>query len=292
MHSGKRRQGAGRTRAIVLLATVLGSILGCGAEHFNGSASADSGPTGPAGVGIDAEDAGAVIGTGGVGSGGGGTGGGGTGGAGTGGDNRGVSGAGTGGGGGSATDAAPDLPHPVDAGGSGAAAADTAPDLLRPVDAVDALPDANACVGGTRDLSNVGTGDFRISFHIETTETGWVALLNQRPTCYIDVFWDIRQTASGTILAETDNKTNASYQTVQSTLRINDGKPHDVAVTRIAGTMSIHIDGVLSGQGPSSASLGPLPALRVGTDVCGAASNPPTAPFAGTTLSEVCLTRG
>jgi hypothetical protein len=272
-----------KTLAMVLFATVLGSMFGCGAEHFNGSAAADSGPTGSGGIGIEAEDAAVAIGTGAVGSGG----------AGTGGDTNGAGGAGSGGGGGAATDSAPDLPPSMDPGGSGGAAADTAPDLRRSVDAVDALPDTvSACVGGTRDLSNVGVGDFHISFHVVTTETGWVALLNQRSTCLIGVFWDIRQTAAGTILVETDNNSNASYQTVQSTIRINDGKPHDVVVTRVAGTISIHIDGTLSGQGPSSASLGSLPALRVGTDVCGATSNPPTAPFAGMTLSLACITRG
>jgi hypothetical protein len=33
-----------------------------------------------------------------------------------------------------------------------------------------------------------------------------------------------------------------------------------------------------------------MPALRIGTDVCGASNSPPTAAFAGTTLAEVCIT--
>jgi hypothetical protein len=156
----------------------------------------------------------------------------------------------------------------------------------------DAPRDAAACPGATRDLSNVGTGDFRISFHVVTTQTGWAALLNQRSVCFFAVFWDIRQTDAGTLLVETDNNTSTSYQSVQSTIKINDGKPHDVTVARAAGTLTIRIDGAAAGQGPSSAALGAMPALRVGTDSCGPTSDPATAAFAGATLSEVCMTRG
>lgn len=189
-------------------------------------------------------------------------------------------------------------------GGSGGASMDAAPDLTpttAPVDArdtssesapvaggdasggaTDAARDAAACVNGTRDLSNVGTGNFRISFRVETTQTGWVALLNQRSTCYFGVFWDIRQAADGTLDVETDGGTSANYQVVRSTARINDGNPHDIEVARVSGVLTIKIDGTPSGMGASSAFLGALAPLKVGTNVCnGPPNNPPTAALPG-----------
>jgi hypothetical protein len=285
MHTSDRRQSASQSARFGFLTTIVVSILGCGAEQFNGGgAQANPGATASGGSGSDT-DGGAVA-----------TGWGGAGGGddGTGGDNRGTGGQGTGAGGGSTLDSAVDLPPSSDSGG-GDAAMDSAADLSRPVDAADAgdaASDARACPGETRDLSNVGTGDFRISFHIVTTQMGWAALLNQRSSCSLGLFWDIRQTAAGTILAETDGNTSASYQTAESTTKINDGKPHDILVARVAGSLIIRIDGPASGQGPSSAALGALPALKVGNDPCGSASNPATAPFAGTTLSGICISRG
>jgi len=43
-----------------------------------------------------------------------------------------------------------------------------------------ALPAVLPCV---RDLSNIGTGDFHISFSVMTTQAGLTALINQRATC-------------------------------------------------------------------------------------------------------------
>jgi hypothetical protein len=272
---------------MVCLAAVVGLILGCGAEQFKGAGPRDNpGSPGSGGAGPDIDGGAVTTGTGGSGSGGD---------DGTGGDNTGTGGLGTEGDGGSRLDSALDLPPLADSGGDDAAT-DSAADLPRPVDTHEAgraSPDAGACLGGAaRDLSNVGTGDFRISFHVVTTQMGWAALLNQRSTCFLGLFWDIRQTATGTILVETDANTNPSYQTVESTIKINDGQPHDVAVARVGGLLTIRIDGAAAGQGPSSGALGTLPAVKVGDDACGATSNPATAKFAGMTLSEVCITRG
>ena len=148
-----------------------------------------------------------------------------------------------------------------------------------------------ACSGNTQDLSGVGTGDFTISFNIVSSQSGWVALLNQRSDCSFGVFWDIRQTPTGTVILEIDDNATDGYQKVESAIKINDDKPHDVVVTRIAGALIITIDSTMSGQGPSLAALGSLADLRIGDDVCTSAGNDPeTAKLTGT-LSAVCISR-
>jgi len=150
-----------------------------------------------------------------------------------------------------------------------------------------------ACSGGTEDLSNVGPGDFQIAFQVATTQLGWAALLNQRALCQYGVFWDVRQTGNGTILFEIDGGDANRYESLESTLAINDGAPHDVVVFRVSSTLTIQIDGAPVGQRASSSAVDALPSLRVTEDVCdGVVANPPTAPFAGTALSNICIHRG
>jgi len=195
-------------------------------------------------------------------------------------------------------DAAPDLAPTSDANAAPDGGTEDAPSDGG-VSSPDAAPDAGACVKGIKDFSNIGTGNFHVSFRVATTQTGWVALVNQRSTCYFGVFWDIRLCGAGgscpqgAIYIETDDKTSAgaTYQSVHSAAVVNDGKAHDVAVARVSGVIAIQIDGAPSGTGPSSASLGAMPALRIGTDVCdGPGNSPSTAAFAGMMLSDVCLT--
>jgi hypothetical protein len=61
-------------------------------------------------------------------------------------------------------------------------------------------------------------------------------------------------------------------------------------VARVSGVLTIRIDGAVSGVGSCTASLGALAPLRVGTDICGPTSNPPTAASTGT-ISNVCITK-
>jgi hypothetical protein len=256
----------------LLFAATAAAGFGCSAEHFGGEP--DAAPAATGGIG--------------AGSGGIGPSGDETGGTGSGGD--GIGGMGTGG---ASTDAASDLEqttdadvvrdvaiegdHPVVRDGS-----DEAPDR-----AADAGRDAATCVNGIMDLSNVGTGDFHISFRIVTTQPGWAALLNQRSACNFVVFWDIRQ-ADGNVTIETG--ANTIYQDIRSTTKVNDGGLHDVEVARVSGALTIRIDGAISGAGPSTASLGTLAPLRVGSDICGPTNNPPTAVQTGT-ISNVCITK-
>src|SRR5258708_38255004 len=59
----------------------------------------------------------------------------------------------------------------------------------------------------TRDLSNIGPGDFQISMNLTTTQTGLVAVANQRAQCTVATFWDIR-IQNGAVLVETNDGPN------------------------------------------------------------------------------------
>jgi hypothetical protein len=267
----------------LLFGAITAWASGCGAERL--SAGLDGATLEPP------ESGGADPGTGGIVTGGDGTGGDAIGGAGTGGEA-------TGGSSGATLDAASG-PAPIPGGDD---ARDASTELAGRDAAVGALDsasdaraddarDAAACVNGTRDLSNIGTGDFHISFRVATTQAGWVALLNQRSTCFYDLFWDIREAPDGTISVELDDRTSTNYRSVKSPVKINDGNLHDIEVARVSGMMTIQIDGAPSVTGASAVSLGAMPALRIGTDICGPTSNPATAAFAGKTLSDVCIVK-
>lgn len=157
----------------------------------------------------------------------------------------------------------------------------------------EVLDGVASCSGGIKDLSKVGAGDFRISFHIATTQTGWAALMNQRTACGYGVFWDLRQSGTGTLMFELDGSDESSYETLESKVAINDGKLHGAVVSRVRGNLAIEVDGAPAGQSASSSSLGDLAPLRVTDDICvGSDTNPPTARFAGMTLSDICIDRG
>ena len=145
--------------------------------------------------------------------------------------------------------------------------------------------EAAVCDG---DLSNIGTGDFRISLQVKTTQTGWVAIASQRGNCGPAVFWDIRL-VDGFVYAEVDDV--AHYTALTSTgAKVNDGAPHAILVVRASGTLTIYVDGGASGSQASAASLGPLPALQVGTEVCVGAVGDTTAPLMGA-VTNACISR-
>jgi hypothetical protein len=180
--------------------------------------------------------------------------------------------------------------------GQGDETLDASPDQDADATADDGASDATICPNGVTDLSNIANGDFHISFRIVTTQTGWVALVNQRNVCSYGQFWDVRQCESsattssycpvnGAIYVETDE---SQLDYVTSAAPINDGQPHDVSIQRVSGFLFIYLDGTLSGTGPSSASFGQLPRLQIGADVC--SENGTGAPLTGT-LTNLCITK-
>jgi hypothetical protein len=153
---------------------------------------------------------------------------------------------------------------------------------------------STSCPNGVSDLSNLGTGDFTVSFSITTMQTGFVELVSQRSACTGGDFWDIRScapdpqkrcTVPGSVLVETSS--GGAYGSLDSKIAVNDGSPHDVAVARTSGVLTITIDGKVSGSGPSKASFASLPALQTGNGAC--VGHDSTQALTGT-LSSLCIT--
>jgi Laminin G domain len=144
--------------------------------------------------------------------------------------------------------------------------------------------------GCTGDLSGLGTGDFRISFDVTTTQArgdvqGLVALTNQRSFCGHSIFWDIRM-AAGMLEVETDDGVGG-YTELIGTHLLNDGVQHHVVEQRVAGVLSLTVDGADDGSAQSLSSFGNLAApLAIGTDICEMTDG--TQPFVGT-ISPPCV---
>jgi hypothetical protein len=136
-----------------------------------------------------------------------------------------------------------------------------------PAGTLDAGVDSASAGGCRGDLSNIGTADFHVSLSVTTTQTGLVAVANQRSECIPSAFWDIR-IDGGFVLVEADDV--ASYGALQSPgPRVDDGRPHDVLFQRKSHVLSVYVDDAGGAQTtPSTASFGQLPPVAVKTDVC------------------------
>ncbi len=170
----------------------------------------------------------------------------------------------------------------IDAQSDAAGLGDTALDSA----ASDSGQDAARCIN---DLSNIGTGDFQISFSMMGTQTGRTALINQRRICYFEEFWDIRA-SNGALLIETDQNSQSNWVLFTSKgPLVNDGQVHTVLVQRRAETVTAYIDGIASGSFISRTSFGPLTPIAIGTDPCDNTSMDSTVAFTGK-VTNLCIT--
>lgn len=163
----------------------------------------------------------------------------------------------------------------ADAASDGSGRKSAAPDASS-----EAASDAEAGPPCTMDLSNVGTGDFHISFAITTEATGLtLALVNQQTVCD-QSSWAITLNSEGGIVATTGDVS------VEAGDSVNDGTPHQVVVERVNGNLSYLDNGTLRSSIVSdSFAFAVLPPLVVGTSTC-----PGTAPLAGLgTVTDLCV---
>jgi alpha-tubulin suppressor-like RCC1 family protein len=119
-----------------------------------------------------------------------------------------------------------------------------------------------ACIN-EGDLSNVGSGDFRIQLTLTTTQVGYSYPEFQRATCGNGMFWDL-VIQNGLVAVETDDGTPGHYTGFFGTSVINDGQPHVVVVERKAGQLYLTIDCVMEASAPSPAVFAQLPPLTFG----------------------------
>jgi hypothetical protein len=181
----------------------------------------------------------------------------------------------------------PDTSSGGDAGDSGAAVSDAGSDTNG-----DATGDGDSgeC---TQDLSNIGLGDFRIAFTIQTSASTGSAVVNQRGNCAAGIYWDVRMQPGGALTLETDNNTlrPAGYTNLPGTIPVNDGASHDVVITRTGGVLAIRVDGTLDPTDAGATSTATFDTtlggvLRIGTDVCDGVDG--TVALVGT-VTNVCV---
>jgi hypothetical protein len=145
-------------------------------------------------------------------------------------------------------------------------AADNVADRLS--DDSESGADATSCSG---DLSNVHTGDFLISFTMQTNQTeGYVGLVNQRTVCVgVGLFWDAMLVNQHIRLELSESTDQSRYATlVSSGAALNDNAPHAVVITRTSGVVKMMVDDRLAGSQTMNQNQGPLPKLRTGNGAC------------------------
>jgi hypothetical protein len=132
------------------------------------------------------------------------------------------------------------------------------------------------------DLSNVGSGDFRVQLTLTTTQTGSSYPLFQRATCGNGMFWDL-VLQDGLVAVETDDGTPGHYTGFFGSSMVNDGQPHVIVIERQAGQLHLTIDCVMEASAPSPAVFTQLPPLTF-AGLCSVTD------FQGT-LGGICLAR-
>jgi hypothetical protein len=183
----------------------------------------------------------------------------------------------------------------------GTDAADAATDSTTIKDAATDSPgdvtvvEAEAGPACVTDLSNVGTGDFDVSFTVVTTAQTGMALVSQRATCLPYSGWDIYTSPTGAIEIETDDGVAADRVFQIGGGPVNDGKPHYVEAARVAGKIWVQTDnGVKSPLVADTNALADLPPLIVGSDPGGVSPNGCGSgviePLAGS-LTNLCVTK-
>ncbi len=142
------------------------------------------------------------------------------------------------------------------------------------------------------DLSNIGTGDFTVSFTLQTTQTdSSIALLSQRGSCSAANFWEIR-IQNNVLVVETNDVSSGNANDVSYTgcTTLNDGKAHAIVVQRVSSALSVYINGVYaSPMVTSTANWAQLPALSNGTDACVGVDGTVTFDTSKGSITNVCL---
>lgn len=99
---------------------------------------------------------------------------------------------------------------------------------------------------------NPESADFTVDFWMKTTSSDVRAVLNKRQFCAHSSFWDIRLSA-GHLVIELDQDAGATnYNLFRSTIAVNDGNWHHVALVRQGTIATLYIDGAVWGSGSTS----------------------------------------
>ena len=162
---------------------------------------------------------------------------------------------------GDATDSIGDVDGTVQNGAS------FAPGLVGQAFSFDGIDDT-VSFGNT--VGNFGIKDFTIEFWVKTSSTRFEGVLGKRPECGFGSFFDLRIGVTG-FLELSETVTGVNYNPLSTTVALNDGVFHHVAVTRKGNFVSIYIDGVLDVAGGTAGVTNIINAADfvIGRSTCG-----------------------
>jgi len=141
------------------------------------------------------------------------------------------------------------------------------------VDQAFSLDGVNDCVGVPSSANiNPGSVDFTVDFWMRTTSSGVLrAILNKRPVCANASFWGIRLRSDGHLGIELDqDATGTKLNNFVSTIPVNDGNWHHIALVRQGSAATLYIDGAFdaSQSTPGVTNIDNSADLLFGNDPC------------------------
>jgi hypothetical protein len=101
-------------------------------------------------------------------------------------------------------------------------------------------------------VGNFGIKDFTIEFWVKTSSTRFEGVIGKRPDCGYGSFFDFRIGVTGFLELSEDIST-ANYNRLSTSIALNDGVFHHVAITRQGNVASIFVDGILDVAGATAA---------------------------------------
>jgi M6 family metalloprotease-like protein len=120
-------------------------------------------------------------------------------------------------------------------------------------------------------LGNFGTSDFTVEFWTKSLGTSnGASMVSKRLDCNCGNFWNINLNSAGKVELESfEDVSCGNGATLVSTVAINDGTWHHVAVTRTGNFYILYLDGVMNFQGGmGQTNLNNTAPFRIGMNAC------------------------
>ncbi len=117
---------------------------------------------------------------------------------------------------------------------------------------------------------NPGTNDFTYEFWLKTTDITFGYILEKRVGCGGGSFYSVHVQDTGVIAVELDDSSGTNYNVIISTIPVNDGAWHHVALVRQGATGTVYIDGVanVSSTTTGTTNISNDRPLTIGQGVC------------------------
>jgi len=116
-------------------------------------------------------------------------------------------------------------------------------------------------------VGNFGAGDFTIQMHERYSGSDLVYLYSKRSDCAGGGNFISMQINGGVAQMETDDNSN-NYSVLTGSTKVNDGKWHELTITRKSNVLTLYVDGTKDGSTTSLANLSNNAMAKLGSNVC------------------------